>query len=217
MSRQSCPYLGLEYDPATFRAYPAEGNCCHKNGAPRFIDVEFQNQVCLTERHSHCPVFTGIRDTIQPPLSATERLPGRIRRVFFPVAGMFLVIILAAALFMIKTNNTSANFSTSDRPTQTMAQTMANTIAFIQKPIDTATEPYLSFPLILHQPTLTPTRTPQPSPTATATSEPTQTARINLRPTQVRWLPLPTARPAKPTKPPVSLPTPPSFRPTTQP
>lgn len=217
MSKQSCPHLGLEYDPATFRAYPDEGNCCHKNGVPRFIILEFQNQVCLNEGHTHCPVFTGGDNSIQSPYSSTQRLPGRIKKVFLAFVGVFLLIILAAALFMSKVNNTSANFSSSDRPTQTMTRTVANTIVLIEKPIDTATMPYLGFPLIIHQPTLTPTRTLIPSPTATLTPEPTQTARINLRPTQIRRIPQPTSRPVKPTKTSISMPTPPPFRPTIQP
>ncbi len=217
MASQSCPHLGLEYDPATYHAFPSDRNCCHKNRSPIFVELENQRQMCLRENHRECPIFLGQNEIEPQAHSFVKQLPAINKRLIYSALLIFFLGGLITALVVIKPISIGAIFSREDPPPKLIPQASFEAVKALEQIADTPTVPYLSFPLILHQPTLTPTQTQTPSLTFTPTSEPTQPARLHLRPTQIRRLPQPTKKPVKPTNTAAPFPTPPPFRPTVMP
>jgi hypothetical protein len=209
MSARGCPYLGLEYDSSTFHAFPSDGNCCYKVRVPGLVDLEYQAAVCLTKSHVNCAIFTG--EDLESAASPIRRKTNS-RGKFYGMLAAAAILILLGAIFLSGVN-ISALFESSDEQTPQPFFTRTPTVVLLLEPVMTATNPHLSFPLIIRQPTVTPlpTLTFTPTPTVTQTPVPTNTPRIVIQPTAVRQI-APTKAPP-PTDPPVVEPTPPASRP----
>jgi len=212
MSTRGCPYLGLEYDSSTFHAFPSEANCCYKVRAPGPVDLEYQAAVCLTKSHVNCAIFTGEDEQIQGSAASPIRRKTSNRGKFYGMLAAVAILILLAAIFLPGVN-ISALFESPAESTPLPFSTRTPTVVLLAQPVMTATNPHLSFPLIIRQPTVTPlpTLTFTPTPTVTQTPVPTNTPRIVIQPTAVRQI-APTQAPP-PTDPPVVEPTPPASRP----
>ena len=212
MNARNCPHLGLEHDPTTYHAYPSEANFCHKARQPGPVDSGYQSAVCLTENYLRCPIYTGEEEQLAktrqtPILAGVGKFPYSIL-----LLGGLAIFILAVVLVFPGVDGIGAFFqSTSPSPSATVTKTPENNSMVV--PSLTATNPQLSFPLVLREPSVTPlpTLTFTPSPTVTITSTPT--VRPTPRATQSRWRILPTQKPVKPTKT-AAPPEPPAFRPT---
>jgi hypothetical protein len=212
MSTRGCPYLGLEYDSSTFHAFPSESNCCYKVRLPGPVDLEYQAAVCLTKSHVNCAIFTGEDEQLLESAASPIRRKPSGRGKFYGMLAAVAILILLAAIFLPGVN-ISALFESPDGPTPQPFFTRTPTVVLLVEPVMTATNPNLSFPLIIRQPTVTPlpTLTFTPTPTVTQTPVPTNTPRIVIQPTAVRQI-APTQAPP-PTDPPVVEPTPPASRP----
>jgi hypothetical protein len=218
MTMKSCPFLGLEYDPTTYNAYASDGNSCHKIGSPKPVNLQYQEQVCLSKNYLTCPIYLEKQPQLSYSNIYSDRPVRSGKTIRFLLAAICLISVLLILAFSPVSDTIAALFSHPNDPTLQVPYT--KTATALQKAVDptqVATLPKLNFPLILRQPTLTPTITHTPSPTETATPEPTSTARVNIRPTQVRQQFLPTQKPVKPTNTSVPQPTPPPYRPTVAP
>jgi len=214
MNARNCPHLGLEYDPTTYHAYPSEANFCHKARQPGPVDSGYQSAVCLTENYLSCPIYTGEEEQLakahRPPiLAGARKLPNSIL-----LLGGLAILILLVILVFPGADGIGAFFqSPSPSPSPTLTKSPENNSLVV--PSLTATNPHLSFPLVLREPSVTPlpTLTFTPSPTVTIT--PTPTVRPTTRATQ-SWYQQPTRKPVKPTKT-SAPPIPPAYRPTATP
>jgi LysM repeat protein len=57
--QETCPYLGLRNDPATYSAYPSGLNTCFHVEPSAIPKLSHQESFCLQPRHVACPVFTA--------------------------------------------------------------------------------------------------------------------------------------------------------------
>lgn len=96
-----CPYLGLVDDPETTISYPSISNYCHRSKPAGIIVFDHQQQYCLDERHTSCPVFQ--REKPGPlPKEIRVRQPGITEtHPWLPVAALLSIIALGIALSMI--------------------------------------------------------------------------------------------------------------------
>ena len=214
MKTRHCPNLGLEYDPSTYHAFPAEQNFCHKVKTPGPVDLQYQAAVCLKENYPHCPIYTGEEKQLGVSNTSPIQRSGRRRGIILALPAVITIAILLAAIVLFATQNSRAFYRISREPTREATITSSLTAVRVVEPVLTATNLFVSFPLIIRQPTPTamPTLTFTPSPTVTDTPLPSETARSNSRPTQGWYFPQPTQKPARPAK--TAMPAPPPFRPT---
>lgn len=153
-----CPFLGLIDDPETTISYPSISNFCHHSKPAGIVVFDHQQQYCLNEGYSSCPVFQ--REKPGPlPKEIRVKQPGITEtHPWLPVAALLSIIALGIALsiifgiikvpslFGIEQQITTTQFSpTSSIPTTTVIPTRV-------PPTPTATITPTSVP-----PTLTPT------------------------------------------------------------
>ncbi|HWQ84851.1 MAG TPA: hypothetical protein VN363_09800, partial [Anaerolineales bacterium] len=167
MKARSCPYLGLEYDPSTYQAFPSGENFCHKARVPGPVDQQYQATVCLTDAYPGCPIFAG-EGAALGSAGRAPALPRLSRKAFlFLLAGAVVVGLSLLALLLPGAKNIGAFFSSpTDSP---FPPTVTQTRIVVVEGQVTPTPENLSLPLIWRQPTGT------PLPTATSTQTPTVT------------------------------------------
>ena len=216
MNVRNCPYLGLEFDPTTYHAYPSGDNFCHKARQSGMVDLEYQATTCLSTNHTRCPIYTGEIDQFaeshKSPLLAGAGKKG----IGFILLGGLAVLILGVILVFQGTDGIGAFFQSSSSATPSPTVTVLLENKSLLVPSLTPTKPSLSFPLVLREPTVTPLPTLTFTPSPTVTNTPTSTVQASPRATQSRWQILPTQKPVKPTKT-AAPPEPPAFRPTATP
>lgn len=96
-----CPHLGQRDDPATIYQYPTGGNFCHAVQPPSAVQIEHQENYCLSDRHVTCPLFTGratpagLQHIVMP--AQPPPLPGMTRWV--SVAALVAVVVVVWVMF----------------------------------------------------------------------------------------------------------------------
>ena len=68
-----CPYLGMDYDPATQCMYATRQHRCYRPSIAARIEPDHQLAFCLTEAHTSCPVFAA--NELPRPSRAALRMP----------------------------------------------------------------------------------------------------------------------------------------------
>ena len=146
--KRDCPYLGMVQDPATKISFASVLNYCHNSKPISVVNLSYQNNYCLTGKHTTCPVFD--RDH-KKPLPRELRAPqsqvlkqGKIK------AQIFIVMIVASIALLLTL------WSLFFRNKMVLPQT---------SDLDNLTA---EFALNLPTATLTPTQTLLPLPSATA-------------------------------------------------
>ncbi len=102
MNPIKCPYLGLKDDPNTALQFPSEGNFCHHAEPVAPVSRQHQQEFCLTENYTLCPVYQMAQ---KAPLPAAILAPyvrrNRIRQVIALVAVPLMVAGAAAAVNLL--------------------------------------------------------------------------------------------------------------------
>lgn len=101
-SNNVCPYLHLQADPESVRAYPAWDNCCNKVRRPAPVDLNFQQETCLTIHHESCPVFLSQKSQSLPAEMSANNHHLLERPLLWGglLAAIVLVIIVMAAVLI---------------------------------------------------------------------------------------------------------------------
>ncbi len=168
MTKNRCPYLGLETDPQTCYTFPNEENLCHRLSSPQPIDLHHQGAYCLTRRYAECRIFQ--RAALRPvtkPIDAEERR--RAATLFMWLSGIGLLVTLFTGLYLFDWTPVSAVLF--GYPTAT--PTPPGSFVFYDSkgtphPLhSTQTLAPSPTPLAPASPTLAPSPTKEPSPTET--------------------------------------------------
>ncbi len=217
-----CPFLGLRLDMETRYGFPNPGNHCHREKSPRSINLDYQQNVCLSHKYQSCPIYLqqNGKDTSGALIQA-DRIPsiaangsgsgtsGWMRLSL----GLILVIGSLVGLFFLSRDiplgsggDPNGGFVATTQPSEGLIGLATDT------PEVTATPSSTGIP---------PTATPTPTGTATASPTPTGTPTLTQTPTETptptpTWTatspiffpPLPTNTPVFfPTNTPLSSPT----------
>jgi len=145
-----CPYLGLANDPATWFAFPAEGNYCHLRRNPRAVETTYQRDFCLSDNYPECPLLASQKqtDSVEDRTDGGEQKPAQPRlRPALWIGGTLAFVLITGIVLVFGSSLSSF--------------------------IAPAPEPPTSTPTL--QPTETLTATPVPTSTPTATASPTAT------------------------------------------
>lgn len=95
MKQTTCPYLGMKDDPTTALQFPSTGNFCHHAKPIAPVKASYQEQYCLTEGHTACPVFLAAHPVPLPAALAAHAgslTPGKATR---PLAVLAILVLLA--------------------------------------------------------------------------------------------------------------------------
>ncbi len=177
---QSCPFLGMKNDSATFLAYPSKWNTCYRVEPVSTPVFSHQRDFCLQASHHDCPVFKAEMGERMPealvlPVSGMEK---RKKRIFALIAGSILILLLVIAIIlndrlftlgrnivetppseeltrsMAMANPTSSTPVHSFSPTITTTDSLMSQTATLPAPSETAlpTISHTSVPLALETP-----------------------------------------------------------------
>ena len=181
-----CPYLGIVEDPATSYAFPTPANCCFRTKSSDAIELQHQQDFCLTSRYTSCRLFQESKHGSPSPSPAPWKrlfqipavLAGNvlsllaapaavIRRRRLRTRGVLaatLFILLVVALFVLRKDNLDTLGALFNGESSKKAGDLV-----VMAP--TADRPIVG---LGNTPTPSPTPTSAP-PMATATPEPTST------------------------------------------
>lgn len=216
---QICPFLGLRYDRETVTDFASAANHCHRSPHPRAVELDYQEQICLTRAYLTCPIYLQAGPNQPPaaaplpirrPAAATTSVPAepaRANRTFRLLLYFGLVILFAAliglfGLLRILDWPGPGDMVPSETPAGEFLPTIAPTEGPTALPSLTAAPPSPTATW-----TATPTTTPTATETATATPTSTWTSTV-VPPTATEPPPSPTETAALPTDTPAAgLPT----------
>jgi LysM repeat protein len=99
-TNRTCPSLGLMDDAETSLAFPSIWNCCYRSRPIAPPKLKYQEEFCLCENHSACPLFLNEK---------TTPLPGHIRAPRSRVSGskkvlwrtLLVVLIVIGVIFVM--------------------------------------------------------------------------------------------------------------------
>jgi hypothetical protein len=98
MDTSVCPYLGLEDDPETRLAFPANRNCCFRLRVLNSIDLNHQTRYCLNHHYHNCPVYKkGDRQLASTSLPAEPGTSRRSHRRIITIFSAALLVILISS------------------------------------------------------------------------------------------------------------------------
>jgi len=123
--QESCQYLGLSYDQATYSNFPSAENVCYHVQPPASPAFSHQNAYCLTNQYTACPVYTS-PEGIRLPRELQHQPEKKTNKKILLVLGFCIVIILGI-LFGIYWNNNRATATISLFPSPTNASTIGST------------------------------------------------------------------------------------------
>ncbi len=164
---ESCPYLGLRYDQATYSNFPSIHNVCYHAQPISTPAYSHQREFCLTKNFSKCPFYSAPEGSKFP--QELQHVPDKNfkNRVFLILAICIALIFLILLGIYCKNKTTiSSNIS----PTLTIENYVVTSTEKITK---TSSSPLLASPTFT-KPKVTPspqlltlTQSPSPSPTST--------------------------------------------------
>lgn len=177
-----CPYLGSADDPETAALYPSPAGHCYRARPHEAVDLEHQEQFCLTEQHRTCPVLAQTTPGRLPkPLrrkgsyqyqyvSEMEQSRWRSALAWLLLAFLGVTVVWLGRTelgLMIAPQEPAADFFLNPTASPTVAHTLTPTL----RPSPTALPRVSTLPTV--PPTFTPraadTATPSPMPSATLT------------------------------------------------
>jgi hypothetical protein len=99
---QSCPFLGMKNDPATFLAYPSKWNTCYRVEPVSTPVFSHQRDFCLQASHHDCPVFKAelgerMPEALVLPVSGMAK---RKKRIIAVIVGGVLILLLVIAIIL---------------------------------------------------------------------------------------------------------------------
>jgi hypothetical protein len=159
----SCPYLGLKDDPASFSGYPSKWNACFHTDPAATPKLPFQRSFCLSISHVDCPVFkenTGQKMPREIQLTTRRLSKIALRNLIMVLIG---VLILAITTWVLM--GRSGLFSATR---QEISLTVVGDVTFIQT-TSTLTA------VVTSTKTSTVSPTAEPTPAATNTIAPSST------------------------------------------
>jgi hypothetical protein len=208
-----CPFLGLRLDVETRYGFPNMGNHCHREKNPRAINLDYQQNVCLSHKYQTCPIYlqnNGRRSS--GALIQADRLPsiaangsGRSANGWLRLSlGLVLVVGSLIGLFFLSRDIPLGprNPQNGGIPTTTQSSEGLINLA-TETTVPTTTPSLTSLPATS---TATQTATATPTGTPTDTPEPTQTASLTPTPTPTWTATSPIFFPPLPTNTPSSIP-----------
>lgn len=161
----ACPHLGLADDPATYLAWAAHGNYCHKAVPHQPVSLAHQAEVCLRDP-SLCPVYQqvdwdgplphGLRR--QPKESPPPPQPTRRATIWLWVFSILvLVVVLTSASLMLELVPVWPGVAASaPTPTPTAVATATRTATPTPQPSITPSATFLPSPTAIVVPSATP-------------------------------------------------------------
>jgi hypothetical protein len=96
MNQRTCPYLGSKEDPNTALDFPSQGNSCYHARPVATIRRSHQNEFCLSEKHSACPVFLASKRGPLPHTIAAPKTGQVSLRRIMALAAIPIMVILTA-------------------------------------------------------------------------------------------------------------------------
>ncbi len=205
-----CPYLGLRMDSETRFGFPNPGNHCHREKTARAINLDYQQNVCLSYQYQRCPIFLqknggaagALIQESDLPLGAVNaagaRPPAGILRL---LVGIILIVGSLAGMYYLSQNGFGGVLGGTGSPTASPAGVI---------PVPTATQTPSPTAILPTQTILPPTFTPFPSQTASMTPTATETGTATATPTATATATFPPFIPPTATFPPLF----PTFTPT---
>jgi LysM repeat protein len=100
MNKSICPYLGLKEDPTTALDFPSEGNYCHHARPISPVKGIYQQQYCLTAKHSACPVFRAAHPRALPAVMGLPDSSQAFARRILAIVGIPVVLTGATVLVL---------------------------------------------------------------------------------------------------------------------
>lgn len=187
LSEHVCPFLGLRYDTETRYGFPNPGNYCHREQNPRAINLDYQQNVCLSAGYQRCPIYlsqgpgpkeallqdrgNGLTGSSQGGLFAS----GWIRLLM----GLILVVGSLAGMFLLSQHDNGG--SGTDGAVILTATPLDEVVIPIEPPSDTPVPTATQVPP--SETPIPPSQTPLPTITETPTLTPTNTPTETLTPT----------------------------------
>jgi hypothetical protein len=169
-----CPFLGTQFDAATYSATDSAPNYCHRANPAAAVNSSHQIFTCTAKGYCDCPVYTNHSRLPLPVEWASHNVieqkqsqPSRLES--WPLFALMGIIIVILVIWLIASQNRTPGqvISAIDTPTKAFViPTVTSTVT------DTATLTYT--PTI--QPSSTLTSTSTPDSTLTRQAEPALTA-----------------------------------------
>ena len=98
----SCPYLGLRDDPATFSGFPSTWNICYRAQPTDMPALSHQRDYCLKPEHNKCPVFVA-EDKQKLPKAIKHHSKGLSHKtkkmMFIGAIGLLSILVILAVFF----------------------------------------------------------------------------------------------------------------------
>jgi hypothetical protein len=151
----ACPHLGLADDPATYLAWAAHGNYCHKVHPPQPISLAHQAEVCLRDP-ARCPVYQQaewdgpLPHELRRQQKESPPAPQPARRAtvwLWVFSILILVVILTSASLMLElvpvwpgvvpavpTSTPTVTPTATDIPTATPPPSITSSATFLPSP-----------------------------------------------------------------------------------
>jgi len=167
----SCPYLGLDYDKATYSNFPSINNACYHVQPIAIPALSHQHAYCLTKNFENCPIYTAPQGNSLPSdlQHQAEKKPKNRKRFIF-VACIILIIAILLVVFWDKIKPITETSNKAPTTTQTLnaiGLTITNTnITSIEEATFTPT-PELERAVVTPSPLPSPTSSPSASPSFT--------------------------------------------------
>jgi hypothetical protein len=138
----TCPHLGFSHDQRTAMAYPSEHNLCHRCTPPNSPKSSHQQDVCLTEQYSECPVFQTKKLQTMPPELLSEQTGNWdwTGKMTLGITLLALVFLGAVFFWFARSGWAPALFSSSNNSKST-TETISNTLTFTQTALTATTSP----------------------------------------------------------------------------